>query len=125
MGKEIENWWHQAEADFNAAVFNFNGKQYYIAAFLSQQAVEKALKSLMLKEKGELLKSHSLSRLAKDLNLPRNLLVKLVILEPVYQETRYPDVSEKIPAEEFEEKDASTFLEIAEEVMQWIRKRIE
>ncbi|HLC81015.1 MAG TPA: HEPN domain-containing protein [Candidatus Nanoarchaeia archaeon] len=124
MGKETENWWHQAEADFKAAVFNFNGKQYYVASFLFQQAVEKALKALMLKEKKELLKSHSLSRLAKELNTPLALLAKLAILEPVYQETRYPDVSEKIPAEEFEEEDASKFLEIAEEVMQWIRKRI-
>jgi len=28
MRKEVELWWHQAQDDFNAAQFNFEGGQY-------------------------------------------------------------------------------------------------
>lgn len=124
MRKEVENWLKQSEADLRSAENSLNSKDFYVSAFLSQQAVEKCLKALMLKEKGELIKSHNISRLAKLLNLPYKLLIKISELEPVYQETRYPDVASKIPAEEFEEKDAMEFLNIADEVVEWIRHKM-
>ena len=124
MHEEIKNWWKQAEADLHSSENSLNSKDYYVSAFMSQQAVEKALKALVLKEKNELIKTHNISKLAKLLNLPNDLLIKISTLEPVYQETRYPDVSSKIPSEEFEEKDAVEFFNIATEVIEWIRKRI-
>ena len=126
MEKEIkeENWWKQANADIQSSGNSLKSGDYYVSAFMSQQAVEKALKSLILKEKKELIKTHNVLRLAKLLNLPRDLLIKVASLEPVYQETRYPDVSSKIPSEEFEEKDASEFLNIAKKVIEWIEKKI-
>ena len=61
MRKEIKNWSDQSNDDFDSAKFNFNGKKFYVAAFLCQQAVEKALKALFLYEKkGEVPQSHSL-----------------------------------------------------------------
>jgi HEPN domain-containing protein len=56
--------------------------------------------------------------------LPKTLLVKISLLEPVYQETRYPDVSSKLPAEEFEEKDAIELVNNAQEVLEWVKKKI-
>ena len=91
---------------------------------MSQQAVEKALKALYIKERKELLKTHSVSRLARELKLLEKLQQKISLLEPIYQETRYLDISSKIPAEEFEENDAVEFYNIAEEVLEWIRKKI-
>ena len=71
MRKEIENWLEQAEADFDGAEYNFEGGKYYIAAFLCQQAVEKALKALFLYEKkGEVPQSHSLIYLATNTSAP-------------------------------------------------------
>lgn len=37
---------------------------------MSQQSVEKALKALYIQEKEELLKTHSVSRLAQELKVP-------------------------------------------------------
>lgn len=70
MRKEIENWWKQAEADLNSAKNSFNSKDYYVCAFLCQQAVEKALKALLFKKGFELIKTHDLVLLAKKINAP-------------------------------------------------------
>lgn len=124
MRKEIENWWKQAEYDLEAAEKNIKINKYYISAFLSQQAVEKSLKALYIQEKKELLKTHNVSRLAQELDLPEELIKKISLFETVYQETRYPDLASTIPAEEFEEKDAVELFNIAEETLQWLKKKM-
>ncbi len=121
---EVENWWRQAEEDLDSAKFNYSGGKYYVCAFLCQQAVEKALKALYILQKERLFKTHNLLRLARDLNFPEGLLKKISTLEPVYQETRYPDVSKRIPAEEFTKEAAFNFVNITEEVLGWIKKRM-
>ncbi len=73
----------------------------------------------------ELIKTHNISKLAKAANLPETLIEKVAALEPVYQETRYPDVSSEIPADEFDENDAEKFSTFAEEVLEWIEKKIQ
>lgn len=66
---------------------------------MAQQAAEEALKALYMEEKSELVKTHSVSKLGKLNNVPKEILNRLSLLEPIYQETRYPDISSKIPAE--------------------------
>ena len=124
MKEEIERWLKQAENDLDSSEENIKIGKYYVSAFLSQQAVEKALKALYIQEKKELLKTHSVSRLAQEVKLPIELIKKISLLEPIYQESRYPDIASKIPSEEYEEKDASEVFNIAEEVIEWIRKKI-
>ncbi len=124
MKVEVSNWLRQAEADLESAKATYDIKKYYVCVFLSEQAVEKALKALFIHEKNELIKTHSVSRLAKLVDVPELLFKKILFLEPVYQACRYPDVSSKIPAEEFDEFDAKKFLNIAEEVFIWIEKRM-
>lgn len=110
--------------DLKAAEYNLEGNLLDTASFLSQQAVEKALKAFYIQEKKFLKKTHSISRFAKDLNLPHNLLVKISELEPIYQRTRYPDISNKIPAEDFERIDVEEFINTAVEVTEWIQKNL-
>lgn len=124
MKEEVKRWFKQAERDLVSAEHSLNAGDYYVAAFLAQQAVEKGLKALMLSKRGKLMKSHNIIRLAKELDLPKELLVKIAQLEPVYQETRYPDVSSKLPADEFGEKDATDLLNIGMEVLEWIKEKI-
>ena len=124
MRKEIENWLKQAEADLRSSENSLKSGDYYLSAFMAQQATEKALKALYIQEKNELIKTHSVSKLGKLNNVPKEILHKLSLLEPVYQETRYPDISSKIPAEEFEEKDAVELFNAAEEVLEWIKRKI-
>jgi len=124
MANEVNNWIKQAEADLKSSENSLNSGDYYLSAFMSQQAVEKALKSLCIKEKRELIKTHNISKLGRLIGVSDELLRKISLLEPVYQETRYPDISSKIPAEEFSESDAIEFYNIAEEVLEWARKKL-
>ncbi len=124
MMTESNNWLKQAEADLRSSENSLKSRDYYLSAFMSQQAVEKGLKAVYIEKKRSLLKTHSISALAKELMLPSNLLNKISDLETVYQETRYPDVSKKIPAEEYGENDATDLLNVAMEVMIWIRNQM-
>jgi HEPN domain-containing protein len=63
MRQEIRNWLLQAKADLDGARSNMEAGKFYIAAFMSQQAVEKALKAVVLQADSELLKTHSVIRL--------------------------------------------------------------
>ena len=110
MKTEVENWFKQAEVDLKKAKILFDNVQFGGAAFYCRRCVEKALKALYTQDKKELLKTHNILRMAKLLNLPENLLPKIESLEPIYQETRYPDIAIKIPAEEFTENKVSEFL---------------
>ena len=45
MREEVNRWWKQSLKDLESAKKNFSIDEYYVSAFLCQQAVEKALKS--------------------------------------------------------------------------------
>jgi len=124
MEEVYNRWLRQAEADYDSASYNLDGKRYYVCANYSQQTVEKALKSLWIFKKKDLIKTHSIISLSKKLNVPEKLILKITSLEPIFRESKYPDVSEKIPAEEYEENDAIEFLNIAEEVLKWVKNQI-
>ena len=119
--EESELWQKQAERDVESAEKNIGIQEYALAAFLCQQAVEKALKALLIQKDGQLVKTHSVISLAKPVNIPAVLQGKIEQLESVYQQTRYPDIAKKMPAEEFDEQDAREFLENAKEVLSWVQ----
>ena len=62
--------------------------------------------------------------LGKNAKLPKELLNKLRSFSGVYTETRYGIIGDKIPAMKFKEKDASEFLNISKEVIEWSKKKI-
>ncbi len=117
-------WWKQALSDLNAAEINLKQGVFYIASFLSQQAAEKALKALYIKKFKKLTKIHDLHLLALDLKLPEPLIEACNTLNAVYVETRYPDASGGIPAEEFTLQDAQTDLKLANEVVLWVKQKL-
>ena len=115
----------QAYADLKSAKHSLKSRDYYLSAFMCQQAVEKILKSFYLKKYGELRKIHDLAYFAKKLNLSEDLTKKCEILTKVYVEARYPDMgSGDIPAKKFSKEDAEGFIEIATEVLRCIKKMI-
>ncbi|MCK5149825.1 HEPN domain-containing protein [Candidatus Pacearchaeota archaeon] len=122
--EEFKKWMKQAEADLDVAEYNLKGKLYYVCANYSQQVVEKALKALLIKKKKKLIKTHSITKMAKELNLPNKLIFKISELEPVHLESKYPDFSTKLPFEEYEEKDVIEFLNTAEEVLTWVKEKL-
>lgn len=121
--KGVEVWWKQAERDLKSAKNSLNSKDYYVSALLSQQAVEKGLKGLYLKKKGELLRIHDLVRLAREVNAPLEIVSKCADINPVYVEVRYPEGNE-LPADKINKDEAERILEFAKEVLVWIKKQL-
>jgi HEPN domain-containing protein len=48
MREEVSNWWKQALKNLESASKNLEINEYYVTAFLSQQATEKVLKALYI-----------------------------------------------------------------------------
>src|SRR3989344_4268722 len=118
MRKEIQNWFDQSKDDFDGAEYNFDGEKFYIAAFLCQQAVEKALKALFLYEKkGEVPQSHSLIYLATNTSAPEKFFSFLKELTPKFVDTRYPDASVDLPKRIYDKENTTGLLKKSKEVL--------
>ncbi len=124
MHDEADNWWRQAQADFDAAQDNLGTDHHYLVAFLSHQATEKALKALYIQTERENVQTHNLVRLARDLDLPDPLVDHCGELNQDYISTRYPDAPTGVPEETYTEGMARSRIEKAEEVITWIEKRL-
>lgn len=124
MKDEVKRWWRMSKDDLNSAKSNLKNRKYYVCAFLSHQAVEKALKALLLKKIKMLIKTHDLVILGRQIKLPNSLLKKCEQLSRVYIETKYGLVGEYIPSQKFKKNNSSEYLQIAREVIRWINKNI-
>ncbi len=124
MKEEIGRWIEQAKHDLHAASNSLSAGDFDWAIFQAQQAAEKALKVLYIKNYKELRKVHDLNFLAKKLMLPGELTTICAQLTQTYVETRYPNASGVIPAKKFTKKDTEFFISIATKVMVWVEKRL-
>lgn len=124
MKKEIENWWKQAEIELKAAESNLS-EYPFLTATLSQQAVEKGLKALyILKLHESPPKTHDLTLLCDKLKTPAKIRKIGEELTPPYMFSRYPNVTQTIPAFFYSKENAKQFLELAKEAMVWIKKEL-
>ena len=120
MRSEATAWFQQAREEYDAARFNQEGGKYKVAAFLCQQAAEKALKAYLIEKEGVLRKIHDLVALGKSAGIPALLVERLSELTLAYVYTRYPDVR---PEMDLKDK-ILTFLETAHEVLKWTEKEL-
>jgi len=114
MREEAEEWFESAKEDLDTARYNFEGDRFSYAAFLCQQAAEKALKAVYIDEHGENVPTHNVVRLSTDLDAPDGIIDACAELNQLYVETRYPDALET-----FTQSDVETFLSHAQEVIEW------
>jgi HEPN domain-containing protein len=112
-------WFNFALRDLQSAKKNYEIEEYQVAAFLAQQAAEKVLKALLIKKTETFPKIHDLTRLAKLLNAPKDILELCASITPAYAATRYPDVSSEFSREEVEE-----LIEYAGKVIKWVEKEL-
>lgn len=128
--QEIDEWLRFVERDMKAAEVLLREDLYHTVCFHAQQAVEKAIKAYRLKKGRRTTKIHNLSGLLdKDPDLKEefsHLMDKIEFLDKFYIPVRYPDafpgsVPEGLPNEE----DATKALEYAEEIVEFVRKRVE
>lgn len=119
MMEETKLWLNQAKSDLRKARSNIKIKNYDLASFLSQQAAEKSLKSLLIEKTKTFPKIHDLVRLGKLLNMEDELLKECEILNPVYIETRYP-----VSTTRYTKEEAESDIRRAQKVLKWVKKRL-
>ena len=120
MKEEFKKWLEFAKEDHETAKFNFEGKKYRFAAYLCQQAIEKAFKAVLLKKTGHIRKIHDLVELGKNIELSSNLLDEVKELTLAYIYSRYPDVEQ---AHNLKDK-VNHFLEISEKMLKWVEENL-
>jgi HEPN domain-containing protein len=120
-------WMEQADEDFKTARILINQGVYYASVFFSHQAIEKALKSILLKHGKDPGKIHSLPELADmlesetDISIPENIRLAIQEVNPHYVITRYPDAANGIPARAYTQTKAKEILDKCKEVLEWSR----
>jgi HEPN domain-containing protein len=125
MRREITDWISQAEADYKKAEVLQKNEYFDGVAFYSHQASEKAMKGLYLLVNNESARSHSLVFLANELGIPRELMTGIRELNPEYMISRYPDIANGIPAENYDEEIGNHYLTTARRVISWVKNRME
>jgi len=128
MKKNIINarkWLKQAKHDLTIAKRNIEIEGYDVSAFLAHQAVEKLLKSLMILKKNKLPKTHLIDDIARDLNLSNEIIELVNDLTIDYTFSRYPDISNSVPYEEYNEIIARDKINKAEIIFKKLKKDYE
>lgn len=125
MRKEAGRWWQQALKDLQSAEKNIQVEEYYLVAFLCQQAVEKGLKALYIDRLGESPgATHSLLFLGKKVEIPAEFLTFLRKMTPDFVLARYPDAADGLPYELYDRDIAKERLDFAKKVLEWIQGQL-
>jgi HEPN domain-containing protein len=122
-----QRFWQTAQRDMAGARLMLQPDGWYIAAYLAHQATEKALKAAHWHLRAEEAPwTHDVADVAERLadqpsDIPAAARRALSVLEPVYEQTRYPsgNVTDPLPADLFGETEARAAIAAAEEVMAW------
>lgn len=125
MRSEAALWWTQSKHDRRTAIHSHDAKDFYAAVFWSHQAVEKALKAVVIEKTRELpQRTHNLLDLAKSAGLPPRFHSFIRELSPEYLVSRYPDAAGAPPAELYDGRVSRTILTKSEEVLRWAKRRL-
>ena len=117
--EEVGRWIEKAKGDLSAAKNSFKSGDYGWASFQTQQAVEKALKGLLIKRTGQFSKTHDLIRLSELVGAPNEIIVDCGKISPSYIEARYPD----LPGD-YSEVDAKKFIDMGRSILKWIEENL-
>jgi HEPN domain-containing protein len=124
LKKLAHEWFDQAESELKGAKVLFENSIFEQACFNCHQAVEFALKGFIILEKGESELGHNLRVLARKVGSPPEIEKKSTYLNSAYQDARYVDKNEEAPAKIYTFDKAKQHIEFAEEVIEWIKKKL-
>lgn len=121
------SWFLQAESDLRSVVDLIKNSHYAQACFNAQQAAEKALKSLAFFRGADLVKTHSLGAIAKDLKINGELSTFALKLDLYYLTSRYPDAlpDHAVPAEKFDESIAKEAFTMADAFIKKVKAELQ
>lgn len=127
---EAERWLKQAEYDLRAAEHNANGAFYSVACFNAQQAAEKSLKAFLYAQGERVVLGHSAAELCRRCREYEESFADLIglasKLDRFYVPTRYPNaLPGGIPAEVYDEEDATEAIASAYKILAMVRKGLE
>ncbi|MBI4182357.1 MAG: HEPN domain-containing protein [Candidatus Aenigmarchaeota archaeon] len=118
MQEDSEKWLEKGVHDLSSAEINLRERVYDVAAFLSHQAAEKALKAILIARDGRLWKIHDLMKLCESVKAPKGIASLCEKLNPHYLASRYVlDVA-------YAEDDASEALQEPKEVVRWAKEEL-
>lgn len=121
VNRIAEKWLKQALHDLEMAEKNIDIGGYDVAAFLAHQSVEKLLKSIFALKGRKVPKSHYIDDLARQLALSDALVQSISELTVDYTFSRYPDVTEHVPYEEYDEEIAREKVNTAKELFELLK----
>jgi len=130
MKKQVEDWILMADKDLCAAEIILKDEHALtnIVAFHCQQAIEKYLKAFLIERGAPLVKTHDLIKLNGMVNEIKNIgidEVKLLVVNEVYIESRYPGELGLMPDGTPSNEQAGEFIEYAKEIRAIITNELE
>jgi HEPN domain-containing protein len=127
--KEAGRWLRQAESDYNFLEVARKSGKHDVTCFLSQQVAEKALKAYLFSQGEEAVFPHAIFKLCEIASQYdqafSQLRDRIKTLDYFYVEARYPNaIEDVIPADFFNEKDAQEAISLAQQTLDFLRKRL-
>lgn len=122
--KIIRNWFALSDYDVESAAIMLKSKRYLYVAFMCQQAIEKALKGIYVKETSQTPPyTHNLRKIASPLSFydkfsPDQILF-LDKLNTCYIESRYTETLQELQSE-IKQGQAQEILIKSKEMLQWL-----
>lgn len=125
MAQDWGNWIELAEHELVEARAALGAGSHQMVAFFSHQIAEAALKAIWIQESDGLPpRTHNLVEMAQHLGAPEEVVGATRRLNPLYGASRYPDVANGNPADNYDEAIAGEVLARAEEVYAWCSRRL-
>ncbi|MEM1600084.1 MAG: HEPN domain-containing protein [Sulfolobaceae archaeon] len=126
---DYKEWLEQSIEDLDTAKVLLNAGKYYASAFYSQQAAEKALKSLILylgKDPGKTLSLTELAEIVEKegVQIPVKIKENLMVLSPHFIISRYPDAANGVPYKQYNKSIAEDLYNRVKEVMEWVESEV-
>ncbi len=126
--KIVQNWITLAEYDLKTAEAMLQAERYLYVAFTCQQAMEKLLKALFVKEKDQTPPyTHNLLRLTDTLTIAAELDEEknrfLETLNSYYIESRYTEEMSEL-SEMLHRENAQSIFSTTQELFTWLRDQI-
>ena len=123
--KRHEEWYFQSDYDLETAFDMFKSGRYVYCIFMSHLSLEKALKGLLVKSKGEFpSKSHSLIYFVEkmELKMEESSYEFLFTLNKISVPTRYPEDLRKLFSAYTKER-TNDILNKTKEIQSWIKQQ--
>lgn len=120
MKNRAYDWYKQAQNDFLWAQDTLAGEKYAQACFICQQVAEKSLKAIAYYRDFDMVKSHSVLEIARNLGINGEIENIAKRLDLYYISTRYPDAFPSgAPFEYYTKEQAVEAISFADKILKF------